>query len=159
MKMIFAFDLLFYIIHIYLAQVNEDNEHQNNLRTLKPTSLLNSKTKNVDNLKLHSKLLQTLYSDSFSNNYYYTILYIGPNKKKQTYIIDTTSKIMSSPCEECKLCGKKKSNYFDNTNKNALKPLKCSSKTCKTLFSSECSHKKDSKNYVLSNRKSKMEKD
>ena len=146
--MLFAFDLLFYIIHIYLAQVNEDIEpieSSNNLRILKPTPLLNSKTKNVSNLKLHSKLLQTLYSDSFSNNYYYTTLYIGQNKKKQTYIIDTTSKIMSSPCQECKHCGKKKTNYFDNTNKKDLKPLKCSSKICKTLFSSECSYKKDKK--------------
>jgi len=149
MKMIFAFDLLFYIIHIYLAQVNEDISPQNNLRILKPTPLLNSKTKNAENLKLHSKLLQTLYSDSFSNNYYYTTLYIGPNKKKQTYIIDTTSKIMSSPCDECKTCGKKKTNYYDKSNKKDVKPLKCSSKICKTLFSSDCSFIKKDKNDIF----------
>ena len=79
-----------------------------------------------------------IYSDSFSNNYYYTTLYIGPNKKKQTYTIDTTSAIFSSPCAACSECGKHKKNYYDETNKKAYKPLKCASKICSLVPASQC---------------------
>ena len=34
-------------------------------------------------MKFHSKILQTVYSDSFSKNYYYTTLYVGDKKVKQ----------------------------------------------------------------------------
>ena len=134
------FELCFLSILIIkcLSKINEEINIENNLRSLKPTPILDSKTKNADSLKLHSKLLQTLYSDSFSNNYYYTTLYIGPNKKKQTYIIDTTSAIFSSPCASCSECGKHKKNYYDETNKKAYKPLKCASKICSLVPASEC---------------------
>jgi len=137
-KIYFELCFIFIIINQCLPKINKEINIENNLRSLKPTPILDSKTKNANSLKLHSKLLQTLYSDSFSNNYYYTTLYIGPNKKKQTYIVDTTSAIFSSPCASCSECGKYKKNYYDETNKKANKPLKCSSKICDLVSASEC---------------------
>ena len=54
-------------------------------RSLVPHPLINSTTKNIAALKIHNKLLQTVYSDSFSKNYYYTTLYVGHNRVRQTY--------------------------------------------------------------------------
>ena len=58
------------------------------------------------------KIFQTLYSDSPSNNYYYTTLYLGRNLTKQTYLIDTDIETLSSPCKKCTFCGKNKTNYY-----------------------------------------------
>ena len=142
------FFIAFFIINSSSNIIDNENKEiieENHLRSLKPTPLLDSKTKNSGSLKLQSKLFQTLYSDSYSNNYYYTTLYIGPNKIKQTYIIDTSSAVMSSPCNTCKDCGKHKKNYYDSSNKKAYNPLKCSSKVCKIVNASGCNAKKDKK--------------
>ena len=71
----------------------KQKKSKNPHRSLVPNPLFNSSTLNTKTLKFHSKLLQTVYSDSFSKNYYYTTLYVGHNRVKQTYIIDTTSSI------------------------------------------------------------------
>ena len=136
---------VYLIINESFAKTNEEFNTENDLRSLKPTPILDSKTKNADTLKLHSKLLHTLYSDSYSNNYYYTTLYIGPNKIKQTYLIDTTNAILSSPCGACEDCGKHKKNYYDHQNKKAFKPLKCSSKICNLVPASGCTISKEEK--------------
>ena len=105
-----------------------------------PNPILNMTTKNIASLKLHTKLLQTVYSDSFSKNYYYTSLYIGSNKVKQTYMIDTGSSIMASPCSPCPDCGVHKNPfYFDLARKH--KPLKCSSSICKLTPATSCTQK------------------
>ena len=112
-------------------------------RSLKPNPFLNATTKDVKKLKLHSKLLQTVYSDSFSKNFYYTTLYLGDQKVRQTYIIDTGSSIMSSPCSPCQNCGQhKRPFYFDMYHKH--KPLKCNSRICKLVPANVC-HNKDLK--------------
>ena len=85
-----------------------------------------------------TKLLQTLYSDSFSNNFYYTTLYISDRKIKQTYMVDTSSSIMSSPCAPCEYCGKHKTNYYDFVKKKLSNPLLCGSKVCKMLPANGC---------------------
>ena len=85
-----------------------------------------------------AKLLQTLYSDSYSNNYYYATLYISDKQVKQTYMIDTGSPIMSSPCGPCEYCGKHKTNYFDFNKKILSQPLKCGSEVCKLVPASGC---------------------
>ena len=109
-------------------------------RSLKPNPLLNTTTKNSQKLKLHSKILQTVYSDSFSKNFYYTTLYLGDQKVRQTYIIDTGSSIMSSPCAPCSECGPhKRPFYYDMNHKH--KPLKCSSRICKLLPANVCQNK------------------
>ena len=131
------------ILSIFFSNVLTQRHSKNNdkMRTLAPNPLFNSSTKNTANLKFHSKLLQTVYSDSFSKNYYYTTLYVGDNKVKQTYVIDTASSIMSSPCSPCEECGKHKSPFYFDVN-HVHKPLKCSSKICQLTPSNVCSKKK-----------------
>ena len=139
--------LLTLLFNLYLSQKEKTNIHRN----LIPHPLYNTSSKNVKALKFHSKLLQTVYSDSFSKNFYYTTLYVGHNKVRQTYIIDTGSSIMSSPCSPCPDCGSHKNPYYYDINRRH-KPLKCDTKICnlvsatncmdkKTIFSKSCSFK------------------
>ena len=107
--MFFKIVLIVIITNGFFSQLKNAENH---LRSLKPTPLLNTSNEYATSLKIHSKLLQTVYSESYSKNYYYTTLYIGPNKIKQTYVIDTGSSIMSSPCSECKECGPQKKIIF-----------------------------------------------
>ena len=100
----------------------------------------NNTSKNVAALKLHSKILQTVYSDSFSKNYYYTTLYVGHNKARQTYIIDTGSSIMASPCSPCAECGIHKNPFYYDI-KRKHKPLTCSNKICQLTSATNCYNK------------------
>ena len=103
-----------FLIILLISLISAQEELDRELRSLKPTPLLNSQTKNAASLKFHSKILQSVYSESYSKNYYYTSLYVGHNKVRQTYLIDTGSSIMSSPCSLCDNCGEqKKAFYFD----------------------------------------------
>ena len=111
----------------------------------RPKTTFNSSTKYSSSLKLHSHLLQTVYSDSFSKNYYYTTLYVGDKRVKQKYLLDTGSAIMSSPCSPCDECGQHKNNYFYDFNRYH-KPLKCNSKLCDLLPANGCQLKMLSKN-------------
>ena len=67
---------------------------------------------NTINKSRRGKILQTLYSDSPSNNYYYTVLYLSRNITKLTYLIDTELDVMSSPCHKCYHCNRNKTNFF-----------------------------------------------
>ena len=135
-KTLFLLFLAFSFSNI-ICQKKVDSKH----RSLIPHPLFNSTSKNVANLKLHSKLLQTVYSDSFSKNYYYTTLYVGHNKVRQTYIIDTASSIMASPCSPCSECGNHKNPFYYDL-KRTHKPLKCSSKICQMTPTTSCVDKK-----------------
>jgi len=132
----------FLIINTCLSQIREEISEKQ-LRSLKPKKA--EAVPKVEDKNPEFKLFQTLYSDSFSNNYYYATLYIGPKKIKQTYIIDTGTATMSSPCAPCDECGKHKINYYEELEKKANKPLKCSSKICKMVPASECDVKEKSK--------------
>ena len=123
-----------------LAQ-NKNKLKSQKHRSLLPHPLYNSTLKNIAALKLHSKILQTVYSDSFSKNYYYTSLYVGHNKVRQTYIIDTASSIMASPCSPCSECGSHKTPFYYDKNRHH-KPLKCSSKICQLTPNTGCITKK-----------------
>ena len=137
-----------FIINKHLSQMNKNEIIlDNNLRSLKPTLILNSSTKYAASLKFHTKLLQTVYSESYSKNYYYTTLYVGPKKVKQTYVLDTGSSIMSSPCSPCQNCGHHKSNYHINFFPGKHKPLKCDNKPCKLVPATNCMNKKDKNKY------------
>ena len=103
----------------------------------RPKTTFNSTTKYSSTLKFHSKLLQSVYSDSFSKNYYYTTLYVGDKKVKQTYLLDTGSAIMSSPCSPCAECGSHKNNYFYDFN-HYHKPLQCKNKICNLVPANNC---------------------
>ena len=149
-KMTSKLFMIAFMFNICLSQIKSNFE--NNTRPNKSVSkkkppdqiplMNNTDTQYANSLKLHSKLLQSVYSESFSKNYYYTTLYVGNNKTKQTYIIDTGSSIMSSPCSPCKDCGPHKKNYFHIENKNS-KPLKCKNKVCKLVPATNCVYKED----------------
>ena len=142
-KLITKLFLFTIMINAYFTQLEpEEIISGNHLRSLRPTAILNSSSQYASSLKLHSKILQTVYSESFSKNYYYTTLYVGQDKKKQTYVIDTGSSIMSSPCSPCPDCGQHKRNYYHIFNKK-YKSLKCENKICKMLPATNCKYKKD----------------
>ena len=134
-KILISF-LLILSIKLYLSQ-----KTSNNHRSLIRHPLYNATGKHIKALKIHSKLLQTVYSDSYSKNYYYTSLYIGHNKVRQTYILDTGSSIMSSPCSPCPDCGVNKNPYYYDINLNH-KPISCKSKICKLVPETSCIKKK-----------------
>ena len=72
---VFLLILLVSSLNLY----NTQNKTKKNHHLLISNPLFNITTKNVKVLKFHSKILQTVYSDSFSKNYYYTTLYVGHN--------------------------------------------------------------------------------
>ena len=129
------------ILLLYIL-LNSHNSQRNFPRRFPPRTTYNSTTKFSSSLKFHSKLLQTVYSDSFSKNYYYTTLYVGDQKVKQTYILDTGSAIMSSPCSPCDECGSHKNNYFYDFNRYH-KPLQCFTKICDLVPANNCFAKGD----------------
>ena len=128
-------NLILFLISLSLAQINLDQ----NLRSLKPKNNNVPPKKESPSIKEQTKLLQTLFTDSPSNNYYYTTLYIGDKKIKQTYLIDTGSNTFSSPCAPCDNCGKQKNNYFDPKYKKD--PLYCESNICKMVPANGCLEK------------------
>ena len=128
------------IILISFKAILSDHRLSGFKRTIKSHPFLNVTAKDAKHLKLHSKILQTVYSDSFSKNFYYTTLYLGDQKVRQTYIIDTGSSIMSSPCAPCAECGShKRPYYYDMHHKH--KPLKCGSRICKLVPANVCQNK------------------
>lgn len=87
------------------------------------------------------KLIQTVHSTEGSKNYYYTTLYIGDNKK-QTYLIDTSSNIMSTTCSPESGINPLKTNYiYKNT---SISKLECDSKVCNLVPANIC-HEENNK--------------
>ncbi len=72
------------------------------------------------------------------NFYYYIYLYIGKERKKQSYILDTGSIVTSSPCNLCKHCGKHQNGFYKIDKKNILK---CKDKKC-SLVKNKCKNPK-----------------
>ena len=77
---------------------------------------------------LNNFYVSKVYTDSEMGNYYYTTLYIGSNKSPQTYILDTGSSIMTSPCTSCTKCGRHTNPYYDAGSSSNI--LARSSKKC-----------------------------
>ena len=116
---IFCFLFPLYIFPLY------NNSQKDNLTQL-PIKKYNS-----------PKILQTLYSDSPSNNYYYAVLYMGRNFTRQTYLIDTEIDVLSSPCHRCYFCGGNKTNYFYNS-RFVKRRIMCDWELCNMLPSIGC---------------------
>lgn len=123
---------LIFIINISLFQLEEINiNSQTKLRVLKPRPAPKEEPKQ------NTKILQTLYSDSYSKNYY-TTLFLTDKKIKQTYLIDTGIATMTSPCTTCEKCGSQKKNFYEFPNQKAINELKCGHNTCKMLPANSC---------------------
>ena len=147
LRFFFFFSL---IINSYISQNNDLNEENSKFRFLASNNLFhNISQKDAMKLKFHYKLSQTVYTDLLSKNYYFTTFYITESKRRQTYLIDTGSDIMSSTCQFQPNLNSFKNNYIFN-NKTSLTKLKCGSKICDMLPSTKCEENKDEKNNICS---------
>ena len=132
------FFLLFsLIINSYISQIIDFAEEKNNLRSLDSNPLLNISEKDANILKFHYQLSQTVYTIPINKNYYMTNIYIGESKKKQAYLIDTGSDIMSSSCFQESGFNSNKTNNIIEQNQNFTK-IKCDSKICDMLPANRC---------------------
>ena len=78
--------------------------------------------------------------------YYFTTLFFGEEKTPQTFILDTTSSLVSSPCDMCQSCGVHSNEYFNISNPEE-EVLKCNDSNCQSLSGNcenqQCSYKFD----------------
>ena len=140
------FFFLSLLINLYISQIYDRDDEMAKLRSLENNPLYNISSKDAEALKFHFQLSQTVYSDPLSKHYFTTI-YIGENRIKQTYLIDTASDIMSSKCSSQSGLDNQKQNYIfsqNNTSTNkTFTQIKCDSKICKMLPSEKCSDDKN----------------
>lgn len=81
----------------------------------------------------NKKLITNIYYSKKENNYYIK-LYLGDSKIPQTFIIDTTFPIISSPCNLCHICHNR---HFPFYNINIERDLiKCNSQKCLSIMNS-----------------------
>ena len=108
---------------------------------IKPIILPLTVQKTIDDLNENESI------DIFQNLnfYYYIYLYIGKERKKQSYILDTGSIITSSPCNLCKHCGKHQNGYYKINKKNIIK---CQDKQC-SLVKNKCKKKNTKCNFSI----------
>ena len=99
---------------------------------------LNLKIQKSKNLFRDLKSISPLYGNSKELFYYYTNLYIGEKKEKQTYIIDTGSSVTTSPCSLCENCGTHLNSPFQISNNEILQ---CNNKKCKLANIYGCNKK------------------
>lgn len=142
LQLFFFFSL---IINSYISQIQDIEIDKSNLRSLVPNPLLNDSTKDASNLRFHYQLKETVYSDPLNKNYFFTTLYISETKKRQTYLIDTGSGIMSTTCNPEPGLNPQKTNYVYEQNKNFTK-IKCDSKVCDMLPANKCKDKAKEEN-------------
>ncbi len=106
---------------------------------------LKLKIQKSSNLFRDLKSISPLYGNSNKLFYYYTNLYIGEKKEKQTYIIDTGSSITTSPCSLCETCGKHLNSPFQISNNEILQ---CNNTKCKIAYNRNC-YKNDKCEFYL----------
>ena len=87
-----------------------------------------------------------IYIDPEKQFYYYTKLFYGEEKAPQALSLDTTSSIITSPCNLCKTCGYHSNEWYNMTNKED-QILNCNSSICGSLsgncLNNQCSYKYD----------------
>ena len=89
--------------------------------------------KSIKNSLLRNLSQINIQGNSSDLNYYYTYLYLGNSKQRQSYIIDTGSSITTSPCKPyCTKCGKHENDYYEI---NESDILKCNTNECENLRS------------------------
>ena len=64
-------------------------------------------------------------------NYYYITLFLGETKENQTYLLDTTSSVTTSPCSFCTSCGEHINDYYQI--KSNLSIIKSETMECISL--------------------------
>ena len=110
----------FYLLGICLCFIREINKG-------------NRKDKKLKNGIIRKTLEQSLYGDINELNYYYINLYLGKNKKKQSFLLDTGSGITSIPCKPyCNQCGQHINSYI-YINENQI--IFCNNEECSSVES------------------------
>ena len=99
-------------------------------------------------LVLNNFYVSKVNTDSEVGNYY-TTLYIGYKKYPQTYILDTGSSVMTSPCNSCTKCGKHTNSYYEID--SSSKTLSKNSKKCGYLSNIKNFHEKFSSKHCYFN--------
>ena len=93
----------------------------------------NRKDKKLENGIIRKTLEQSIYGDINELNYYYINLYLGKNKKKQSFLLDTGSGITSIPCKPyCNQCGQHINSYI-YINENQI--IFCNNEECSSVES------------------------
>ena len=77
------------------------------------------------------KFVLNIKGNSDKLNFYYTTLFIGKEKQKQSFILDTTSSVTTSPCTLCKVCGDHVNDYYIINKENSQ--IEINSKECNNL--------------------------
>ena len=62
---------------------------------------------------IHAQFVFKINGNSHFLNYYYITLFLGDSKEIQTYILDTTSSVTTSPCSLCLSCGDHINDYYE----------------------------------------------
>ena len=118
------------IFQVYLLQSYNTSNNINFSHIINISNYNNTIKKNRS-----TSMIQSLYTDYPSNNYYYTILFIGSYLIKQTYLIDTDIDTLSSPCMYCFYCNRNKTNHYFYPIKYK-KRIKCDSEICSNILPS-----------------------
>ena len=118
------------IFQVYLLQSYNTSNNINFSHIINISNYNNTIKKNRS-----TSMIQSLYTDYPSNNYYYTILFIGSYLIKQTYLIDTDIDTLSSPCIYCFYCNRNKTNHYFYPFKYK-KRIKCDSEICSNILPS-----------------------
>jgi len=115
--------ILYFLIKLSLSTIHKIHLKKNNFLY---NSIKNSLLRNLSQINI--------LGNSSDLNYYYTYLYLGNSKQRQSYIIDTGSSITTSPCKPyCNRCGKHENNYYEIDESDIIK---CGTNECDNLRSS-----------------------
>ena len=125
---------LYIILIIFQSYLFQSYNSTNNI-TIPDITISISNDTNITIKKSTTSMIQSIYTDSASNNYYYTILYIGRYLIRQSYLIDTDIDTLSSPCMNCYYCNRNKTNFsfYPIRYKNRIK---CDSEICSNILPS-----------------------
>ena len=124
------FQILFHFFGLYIINIKSIRQ---NIKIKKLPYL----TINKNNTDLPLKKFFTysnVYGSTWGLNYYYINLFLGDEKKKQTYILETGSNITAFPCKiYCTNCEKHLNSYHNVIDKSKI--ISCSDEKCRLVKS------------------------
>ena len=80
---------------------------------------------------LNSRFVLNVNGNTHYLNFYYTTLFLGKERQNQTFLLDSTSSITTSPCTRCPSCGDHVNEYYTIKSNSSI--VKSDSYTCISL--------------------------
>lgn len=80
---------------------------------------------------LNSRFVLNVNGNTHYLNFYYTTLFLGKERQNQTFLLDSTSSITTSPCTRCPSCGDHVNEYYTLKSNSSI--VKSDSYTCISL--------------------------